>query len=102
MSQQLAMQATPEYLETLSDFDHIQSFSAGPYSETRRSPGDAMKARMLNAWPWLSDLLWRMLTPDQYDYWISFFSGDNAPAFAVTEVDWSDTGLLGDGYIWGA
>lgn len=101
MSEQLAMQSTPEYLETLADFDLIQSFSAGPYSETRRSPEDAMKARKLNAWPWLSDLLWQLLTPDKRDEWLAFFSGQNAPAFAVTEMDWSGMGDF-DGYVWGA
>lgn len=82
------LQSSAENLETLADFDLIQSFSAGPYSETRRSPADAMKARMLVAWPWLNELLWGLLTDDKYDYWIAFFSGLNAPATAVTEMDW--------------
>jgi hypothetical protein len=101
MTEQLAMQSTPEYLETLADFDLIQSFSAGPYSETRRSAEDAMKARKLNAWPWLSDLLWQLLTPDKRDEWLAYFEGENAPAFAVTEMEW-DSYYPYDGYVWGA
>jgi hypothetical protein len=91
-------QSSAEYLETLSDWDLIQSFNAGNYSETHRSPDDARKARMLVAWPWLSDLLWGLLTPEKYDYWVSFFGGQNAPAFAVTEVDWSPDGAIGGSY----
>lgn len=89
LTEQLAYQAQESNLETLSDFDLIKSFSVGPYSETRRDAEDAAKARKLNAWPWLSDLLWGLLTPDQYDYWIAFFGGDAPPAFSVTEMDWS-------------
>lgn len=89
LTEQTAYQSSPDIIETLSDWDLIQSFSAGPYSETRRSPADAFKARMLNAWPWLNSLLWNLLTSDRYDYWIQFFSGQNAPAVAVQEVDWS-------------
>jgi hypothetical protein len=98
LAEMLTYQTSAENLETLSDFDLIKSFSAGPYSETRRDAGDAMKARLLVAWPWLSDLLWGLLTPDRYDYWTAFFGGQNAPAFAVTEMDWGafedvDSGL---------
>lgn len=82
------LQSSADNLETLADFDLIKSFSAGPYSETRRDGADAMKARMLVAWPWLNELLWGLLSPDKYDYWVSFFGGINAPAFAVTEMDW--------------
>lgn len=99
-TEQLAFEQQVDYLETLSDFDLIQAFSAGPYSETRRDPGQAFKARMLNAWPWLSDLLWKMLTPKKYDYWIEFFAPQEVPAFAVTEVEWSPPPL--DDFTYGA
>ena len=99
-TEQLAYQGSAEYLETLSDFDLIQSFSAGPYSETRRSAEDAMKARKLNAWPWLSDLLWLMLTDEKREFWEDYFSDENAPAWAVTEVEWDPP--LADDFIWGA
>lgn len=99
LTEQLAFQTQQDNLETLSDFDLIQSFSAGPYSETRRSPEAAMKARMLNAWPWLNELLWGLLTPDRYDYWVGHFGGGNAPAFGVTEVAWND--YAPDAPMWG-
>lgn len=85
-------QSQPDYLETLADFDLIQSFSAGAYSETRRSPGDALKARMLVAWPWLSDALWSIMTPDKYDEWVERITGVPRPASAVTEVAWNAYG----------
>lgn len=98
LTEQLAYRSTEEYAETLSDWDLIQSFSAGGYSETRRSPDDMFKARLLNAWPWLSDLLWLMLSDDKRDYWLGFFGGSQ-PAFEVTEVDWAEEyGPYGD---WG-
>lgn len=100
-TEQLAFEQQVDYLETLADFDLIKSFGAGPYNETRRDPGEAFKARMLNAWPWLSDLLWKMLTPDKYDYWIEFFAPQEVPAWAVTEVEWGFTGWTDD-YIYGA
>jgi hypothetical protein len=99
LAELLTYQTSPEYMDTLSDWDLISSFSAGPYSETHRNPEEARKARLLVAWPWLSDLLWGLLTPERYDYWVSFFGGQNAPAFAVTEVDWSaGQDLLGGSY----
>lgn len=101
LTEQQALEQQRDYLETLGDFDLIQQFSAGPYSETRRDPGEAFKARLLNAWPWLSNLLWQLLTPTQYDYWIEFFAPQEIPAFAVTEVEWGFYGWSGD-YIYGA
>lgn len=103
LSELVFVQQSADTLDTLSDFDLIQSFSAGPYSETRRDPDAARKARLLVAWPWLSELLWGLLTPGQYDYWMEFFSDptEHTPAFAVTEVDWSGT-RLDPAYWWGA
>lgn len=82
------VQQSADYLETLADFDLIQSFSAGAYSETRRNAEDAMKARLLVAWPWLSELLWSLMTPDAYDYWFQIITGAIPPAFGVQEVAW--------------
>jgi hypothetical protein len=101
LTEQAAYRAQEDNLETLSDFDLISSFNAGPYSETRRSPDEMMKARMINAWPWLNRLLWDLLTPDKYDYWVFFFSGQLAPAFAITEVNWFYT-YVNDPNTWGA
>ena len=88
------VQSQPDYLETLADFDLIQSFSAGSYSETRRSAEDALKARMLVPWGWLNDLLKLLLTPEKADYWDEQFSGEHAPAWEVTEVDWTASGHM--------
>lgn len=46
----------PEILESAYDFDMIQSFSAGSYSETRRGIG-AGGANVLHPWPRLNRLL---------------------------------------------
>lgn len=88
LSESIFYDNTEDRLETLSDFDLIKSFGAGPYNETRRGPEEAMKARLLHPWPWLSSLLWQLLTEDKYDYWMEFFGG-NAPASEIIEVDWS-------------
>lgn len=102
LAEQQALRNTPENLDTMSDFDTIASFTAGPYTETRRSPEDMYKGRMLAEWPWLSSALWSLLTDDRYDFYISFFSGQNVPAFATTEVWWEGGGALYSGQVWGA
>lgn len=102
LAEMTVYQESEDYLDTISDFDLIQNFSAGPYSETRRNPADMVKARLIVPWPWLSALLWQLLTPDKYDYWVAFFSGQVAPAFAVQEVDWSGHDLVDPAYLWGA
>lgn len=91
--EQQAYATSPDIIETVADFDLIKSFSAGSYSETRRDAEDAMKAKMINAWPLLNDLLMRMLTPDKYDFWLERW-GQRPPAFEMTEVDWG----AGDDY----
>ncbi len=83
-------QNTAEYLETLADFDLIQSFSAGSYSETRRSADDAAKAKALVAWPPVNAAIVAAMTPEAYDDYMAWLNGDVAPAFSVTEVDWTN------------
>lgn len=87
-----ALQEQEDVLETLADFDLIKNFSATGYSETRRDAGDAMKARMIVAWPLLNDLLWSLATDDRQDEWLEQW-GATQPAFEVTEVDWSQSGV---------
>lgn len=55
--------AQPEHAETASDFNQIQSFSAGSYSETRRSPNS--RTRGLHPWSDLADLLNDLLTDEK-------------------------------------
>jgi hypothetical protein len=87
MAELLWIQQSPETLETMADFDLVKSFSAGSYSETRRDAEDAMKAKLLVAWPWLSSLLWGLMTPEKKDEFLEQF-GDVAPAWSVSEMDW--------------
>lgn len=85
------LQSGEDYMETIADFDLIQSLSVGNYSETRRSPEDALKARMIVAWPWLNTLLWTLMSDDKRAWWEEYFSGKPTPAFGVTEVEWQAT-----------
>lgn len=55
--------AQPEHAETASDFNEIQSFSAGNYSETRRSPNS--RTRGLHPWHALDELLYDLLTDER-------------------------------------
>jgi hypothetical protein len=91
---QVASQSQPDYLETLADFDLIQSFSAGSYSETRRDPTRRGEGKTINDWPPLNELLWTLMTPDQYAYWQAFLTGKPTPDWGVSEVDWSGRGAL--------
>jgi hypothetical protein len=81
-------QAQEEYIETAADFSLISSFSAGPYSETRRGLGELKASGLIFPDPGIHGLLWAMLTDDKRDDWLAWLSGVNAPAFEVTEVDW--------------
>lgn len=97
-TEQIAYQAQPDYVETVND-DAVQSFSAGSYSETRTDLRNRSEHKALNTWPALNDALWMLLglapgeandiVDAQREYWISLLTGAHAPAFGVTEVDWS-------------
>jgi hypothetical protein len=90
--EQLVIQAQEDYVETGGDFDQISSWNVTGYSETRRGAEDAKKAKLINPWPHLHDLLWMLATPDKQDEWEDIW-GMNRPAFEVTEVDWEQTGV---------
>ena len=83
-----AYQSQEDIVETAADFMLISSFSAGNYSETRRSLTELKASGMISANPILHGLLWAMLTDEQRDEWQSWLTGVNAPAFEVTEVNW--------------
>lgn len=93
-TEQLVFQAQEGYLDTVTD-DAIQSFSAGPYSETRGDASRRGEEKTLNAWRGLNDLLWTLMTEDRYSFWLSFITGAHTPAFAVEEVAWD---LIGKDY----
>jgi hypothetical protein len=83
----------PENVETVGDFMLISSFSAGSYSETRRGLEELAKAKLIDGDPRISSLLWGLMTDDKRDFWEDWMASVNAPAFEVTEVDWSMTHL---------
>lgn len=89
--EQIIEQEQPGYISTVTD-DSLLSMSVGSYSETRRDPTRRGEEKILNLWTSLNDLLWTLMTPDRYDYWLSYTSGIHAPAFQVEEVNW---GLIG-------
>jgi len=98
-----AYRSQADIIETAADFDLIVSFSVTGYSENRRAAEDARKAQMIHPWPLLHDLLWNLATDDKKDEWLDTWNVQNAPAFAVTEVDWrhsddrpGQAGLPGD------
>jgi hypothetical protein len=99
-----------DYIGTIND-DSIQSFSIGPYSETRRDNstlrgGRSPAVERLNPWPQLERLLWLLLSlvpgesnprvEERRDYWRWLASGIPAPASQLQEVDWTN-GLSGHG-----
>jgi hypothetical protein len=89
-----AYQRQPDQIETVADFMLISSFSAGSYSETRRGLDEIAKAKAITGDPYLNSLLLGLLTPDQMDWWLAWWSGENPPAFEVTEVDWGLRSIL--------
>lgn len=97
-----------DYAETVND-DAVQSFSVGPYSETRRntstlSGGRSPAVERLNPWPTLEQLLWVLLSlapgevnsqvDDRRNYWRSLLQNINQPAAGLQEIDWTN-GLSG-------
>lgn len=84
----LAYQAQKAYVSSLSDFQTLSGFSAGSYSETRRSLTEIKQARMIVGDPALDSLLWPVMTDDKYDFWLEWMGGAARPAWGVTEVDW--------------
>ena len=88
----LAYALQADQIETIADFKLISSFSAGSYSETRRSLDELRKNVMLDADPLVNELLWPLLTDEKKDEMLGLLDDKNAPAFAITEVDWGWVG----------
>lgn len=92
--EQAAMRSQEDAIEVAADFDTISNFSATGYSESRRNMDDIRKARLINPWPLLHDLLWRMATEDKRDEWDDYWAGGSErPAFEVSEMDWNESAL---------
>jgi hypothetical protein len=96
-TEQLAYKSQEDEAETAADFELIASFGAGSYNESRRGMEDQRKAQVINPWPHLNDLLWRLSTEDRRDEWEDYWAGatGNRPAFEVTEMDWYNSGISG-------
>lgn len=92
-------QSSPDFIETISDFGIIASFSAGNYSETRRGLDELRKSGMVVPDPYLNSLLWGLMTPDKQDEWIAWTTGKPLPDFEVTEIAWNAD--AGSSYIEG-
>ena len=92
-TEQLAFKSQEDEAEAAGDFDLVKSFGAGSYNETRRDMGEVEKAKQINPWPLLNDLLWRLATDAAKDEWAERW-GVVTPAFAVSEVDWNGTLLV--------
>lgn len=92
--EQSAMRSQEENIEVSADFDTISNMSVSGYSEGRRNMDDIRKARLINPWPLLHDLLWRMATDDKRDEWDDYWAGGSErPAFAISEMDWDESAL---------
>jgi len=105
-TEQLAFQEQDDHVETASD-ELIESFGAGSYNEKKRGAGDLSpkETKLVNPWPLLSDLLWRLMTEEKREEWEEWMGGGRRPNFAVTEVDWSAGDILDnarDPYLYGA
>lgn len=92
--EQEVMQSQRGYVDTVTD-DGIASFTAGPYSESRKDPTRRGEQKMLNSWPGLNSLLWQLMTDDRREYWNMVLGGANVPAFSIEEVDWGLIGRVG-------
>lgn len=106
--EQMAYQEQDDYSSTVAD-DQIQSFTAGNYSETKRSPRDRYTGLTtglpeINTNPWLNRDIWLLCTDDMRAYWVGTLQGQAAaaliPSFAVTEADWGNYDGLYP-YSWG-
>lgn len=82
-------------VESAADSD-VVSFSAGSYSETRRTErGHREGEWWINPWGALDDLLWLLMTPEKRAEWEAKAKNIVEPAFAVASPDW-DQFSIGD------
>lgn len=87
-TEQVTFQSQNSYLDDATD-DVISSLSVGGFSQSKSDPARRGEQRQLNSWQALSNLLWLLMTPDRYDHWIVFLSGDISrmigPAWGVEQ-----------------
>ena len=89
-AEQLALQGTGEGVESGAD-ELVSSFGAGAYNESRRSLTELAEAKLINRWPALHDVLWRLCTDDKRQWWIAFWqqllSTDPEPSMAFVDIE---------------
>lgn len=74
-TEQVTFQAQNAYVDDASD-DVVTSFSVGGYSQSKSDPTRRGEEKSLNSWDALTKLLWLLMTPDRYAFWIVFLSSD--------------------------
>lgn len=73
--EQILFQSQNSYLDDASD-DVVSSISVGGFSQTKSDSARRGEQRQLNSWQALSNVLWLLMTPDRYSFWITFLSSD--------------------------
>jgi hypothetical protein len=111
---QVILQSSARYIDATVLNDYVSQFSAGSYSETRRSSvemlrrGGGVANPQVNPWQELSDLLWLLMTDDAVYFWRQQLTGQTAPAGTFAGGDWRGTwdsqwpgipGIVGDGVV---
>jgi hypothetical protein len=110
MTEYFVVSSDADTIETMSDFDMISSFSAGPYNENRKNGSETRQGWLLFPIPWISQTLWGLLDYERYGYWVQLFGGINMPAFESSDAFWEQGLEMGNwwgpgspnGYTWGA
>lgn len=74
-TEQVTFQAQNAYVDDATD-DVIGSLSVGGYSQSKSDPARRGEQRQLNSWQALSNVLWLLMTPERYWWWVVFLSGD--------------------------
>lgn len=96
-TEQVTFQAQNGYVDDASD-DVVTSLSVGSFSQSKAQPVRGAKPR-LNSWEALTDILWLLMTPDRYAWWVAFLSGDAAlqlgPQWGIEQSIHPDAGPLG-------
>lgn len=95
---QRLLQGARSYINATVLKDYLQSFTAGSYSETRRTQDEIVRGRggfvanpLVNPWRQLSDNLWLLMTEERFRYWRLRTTGQAPAASAIVGQDWRGT-----------
>ncbi len=87
--EQRAFHGSEDHVEMGAE-ELIASQSAGSVSESRRGLAELAEAKLINRWPALHDVLWRLCTPEKrqeyLDLWQQLADGVNPPAIAFADI----------------